>query len=57
MPMCKGIELGDISGDIGDVFCKKVVFFLAKSLKILYLCMYFENINKQPNNGRKETEI
>ena len=57
MPMCKGIELGDICGDIGDVFCKKVVFFLAKSLKILYLCMYFENINKQPNNGRKETEI
>ncbi len=40
--MRKGIELGDISGDIGDVFCKKVVFFLAKSLKILYLCMYFK---------------
>jgi hypothetical protein len=21
MPMCKGIELGDICGDIGDVYC------------------------------------
>jgi hypothetical protein len=30
MPMCKGIELGDISGDIGDVFCKKSGVFPCK---------------------------